>query len=158
MEKYTVATSMPSGKSDPKFGTEYIVKFAENEGTFKLWYKKQPEEGFVQEGTIDGWKFIKAKKEYVAGAAGSVPAAVHSVSKPTYRDNSDGMRKGMAINNAAAYVMATSQELYSPQAWAKRVADYARELYLVSELEPQTQEETPAPVDRTTEAKKVFGV
>lgn len=148
MEKYTVQTVIPTGKNHPTFGTEFHVKFAENEGTFKLWYKEAPQEGKVQYGTIDGWKFKKASKQDLenagitsspAGNAGSASAPARS-SKPAYKDNSDGMRQGMCFNNAAAYVAAISPEPLSPRDWAKAVNSYAQALYLVSELSKEVQE------------------
>lgn len=154
MDKYTIQTVMPTGQVSPMYGTEFHVKFAENEGTFKLWYKTAPTEGQVQEGTIDGWKFKKAKKEWDgnsgnvssnAGGAGSasVPPSTTGTTKyqkPAYKDNSDGMRKGMAINNAATYVNLISPEPLAPKDWAKAVTAYARELYLVSELDSEAVE------------------
>ena len=156
-EKYTIQTVIPTGKSDPMYGTEFHVKFAENEGTFKLWYKTPPTEGQVQEGDIDGWKFKKAKKEWdgnSGGGASSASAPPSTTSKPAYqprvyKDNSDGMRKGMAINNAATYVNAVSPEPLAPKDWAKAVTAYAKELYVVSELEDV------APVPPTEQPKEV---
>ncbi|CAB4182619.1 hypothetical protein UFOVP1439_32 [uncultured Caudovirales phage] len=174
MEKYTIQTVMPTGQVSPMYGTEFHVKFAENEGTFKLWYKTAPAEGQVQEGTIDGWKFKKAKKEWDsnassnAGGAGSASAQSSTTStgnkyqKPTYKDNSDGMRKGMAINNAATYVNLISPEPLAPKDWAKAVTAYARELYLVSELDTEMPAEEPVKEVLVTEVPKsvqeVFGI
>lgn len=145
MEKYTVQAAIPTGKSHPTFGTEYTVKFVENEGNFKLWYKEAPQEGKEQYGTIDGWKFKKASKQDLENSGISSPSATpavgHAPSKPAYRDNSDGMRQGMCFNNAAAYVLAVSPEPLSPNEWAKAVNSYAQALYLVSEL----SKEVPAP-------------
>lgn len=158
IEKYTVQTSMPSGKTHQQYGTEYVVKFVENEGTFKLWYKTQPEPGFVQEGTIDGWKFTKAKKEYTppSGGAGSASAPA-PYKKPAYKDNSDGMRQGMCINNAANFVNALAVPEMDAVAWATMVHTYANELYALGDLTGLptiTAEE----IDHTAPAKKVFGV
>lgn len=164
-EKYTVATSMPTGKSDPTFGVEYMVKFAENEGTFKLWYKTPPVEGFVQEGTIDGWKFTKAKKEYnpggntsQAGAATSESARTPISSKPPYKDNSDGMRQGMCMNNAANYINATNNtKVLKPEEWAELVYNHASALYSLGDLTALpiiTEEE----IDASANVAAVFGV
>lgn len=45
-------------------------------------------------------------------------------------DNSDGMRQGMCINNGAQYVANNYAEL-TPEAYAKKVEAYARELYKI---------------------------
>lgn len=142
MEKYTVESVMPTGKSHETFGTEFHVKFNENQGSFKLWYKNPPTPGQEQYGTINGWKFTKAKREDVpqGGSVSPVtssatPAAEPVAYKSKYKDNSDGMRKGMAINNAATYVNAATPEPLSPEKWAQTVSSYAKALYDVSELE-----------------------
>lgn len=171
-EKYTIQTVIPTGKSDPMYGTEFHVKFAENEGTFKLWYKTPPTEGQVQEGDIDGWKFKKAKKEWDGGSSGgasSASAPAPSGGKPAYqprvyKDNSDGMRQGMCFNNAANYVDSISPKELTPTEWAKAVKAYAQALYLLGDLAaeevvPPTEQVTEVPV---TEAPKtvqeIFGV
>jgi len=164
MEKYTIQTAIPTGKTHQMYGTEFHVKFAENEGTFKLWYKEPPQEGKEQYGTIDGWKFKKASKQDLENAgiqSASTPSATPAAarapySKPAYKDNSDGMRKGMAINNAAAYVLAVSPEPLSPNEWATAVTKYATALYLISELDGTT---LPKPEDKTIQnVKDVFGI
>lgn len=169
-EKYTIQTAIPTGKSDAMYGTEFHVKFAENEGTFKLWYKTPPTEGQVQEGDIDGWKFKKAKKEWNptqsaeshGGASVGTPTAPKG--KPAWRDNSDGMRQGMCFNNAANYVEAISPKELTPTEWAKAVKAYAQALYLLGDLAaeeavPPTEQVTETPI---TEAPKsvqdIFGV
>jgi len=61
-----------------------------------------------------------------------------SVGKPVWtpkKDNSDGMRQGMCINNAANYV----NSLEFPQAltdreWASLVHSYATALYILGDL------------------------
>lgn len=52
------------------------------------------------------------------------------------QDRGDGMRQGMSINNAAAYIIHLSEkgaEQLSAEEWAKKVVDYARALYIRSE-------------------------
>ena len=171
-EKFTIQTVIPTGKSDPMYGTEFHVKFAENEGTFKLWYKTPPTEGQVQEGDIDGWKFKKAKKEWdgnSGGGASSASAPPSTTSKPAYqprvyKDNSDGMRQGMCFNNAANYVEAISPEPLAPADWARAVKAYAQALYLLGDL---AAEEVVPPTEQVTEVtvaeapktvQEIFGV
>ena len=171
-EKYTIQTVIPTGKSDPMYGTEFHVKFAENEGTFKLWYKTPPTEGQVQEGDIDGWKFKKAKKEWdgnSGGSASSASAPPSTTSKSAYqprvyKDNSDGMRQGMCFNNAANYVEAISPEPLAPADWARAVKAYAQALYLLGDL---AAEEVVPPTEQVTEVtvaeapktvQEIFGV
>lgn len=167
MEKYTIEKVSPTGKQSPMYGTEYHVKFVENEGHFKLWYKSAPTEGQVQEGTIDGWKFKKAKKEFNPDNQESTQETT-SAPKPTasrapYKDNSDGMRQGMCFNNASQYVLNVSPEPLAPAEWAKAVNAYAQALYLVSELskEPIEVEAPKTKVVTIAEAPKsvqdVFG-
>ena len=146
------------------YGTEFHVKFAENEGTFKLWYKETPQEGKEQYGTIDGWKFKKASKQDLEqqGIAPSTPTVSSSTSKPyskpAYKDNSDGMRQGMCFNNAAAYVLNVSPEPLSPNEWAKAVNSYAQALYLVSELSKDVPVVTETPLSEAPKSvQEVFG-
>lgn len=164
MEKYTIQTAIPTGKTHQMYGTEFHVKFAENEGTFKLWYKETPQEGKEQYGTIDGWKFKKASKDDLeaSGVKSSSPAtpavARAPYSKPAYKDNSDGMRQGMCFNNAAAYVLAVSPEPLSPNEWAKAVNSYAQALYLVSELSKDVPAVTETPLSEAPKSvQDVFG-
>lgn len=173
-EKYTIQTAIPTGKQSPMYGTEFHVKFAENEGTFKLWYKTPPTEGQVQEGDIDGWKFKKAKKEWDGNSGGDASSASATApstgGKPAYqprvyKDNSDGMRQGMCFNNAANYVEAISPEPLAPAAWAKAVYAYAQALYLLGDLAVEATVVPPAEQPKEvpiTEAPKsvqdIFGV
>lgn len=130
-DKYTITDVMPTGESHEMYGTEFHVKFAESEQPFKLWYKAAPAVGFVQEGTIDGSRFKKAKKDYTRPA--EKPMVAKSIGKPAYKDNSDGQRQGMCINNAANYVAATELTLDSNE-WAAMTHTYARALYTLGDL------------------------
>ncbi len=156
MEKYTVEAAIPTGKSDPKFGTEFHVKFAENEGTFKLWYKNPPTPGMVQEGEIDGWKFKKAKKEWNPttptqdSPRAETPSAPYA--KKVWKDNSDGMRQGMCINNAAASLLAFPEE--DDKTWADRVHARANALYALGDLGQEGEEAG----EVETTAAQIFGV
>lgn len=61
-----------------------------------------------------------------------------STSKPAYKDNSDGMRQGMCINNAANYVAHNHTDadraMLNSDEWAKLVWNYANDLYLLGDL------------------------
>lgn len=135
-EKYHIQKVIPTGKKEIMFGKpteEFHVKFAENEGTFKLWYQKPPVEGQEQWGVIDGWKFKKEKApeppQTSTDSGEFVPRKTRSVLD---KERSDGMRQGMCINNAAEYVKQI--EKLDPKEWAATVHAYAQELYLVSDL------------------------
>ena len=149
-EKYTVQTAMPTGQQSPQFGTEFHVKFAESEQTFKLWYKNPPTQGQEVYGTIDGWKFKKEKKEWnpssnSAPAAQGAPSTQGTSSGFTRsRDNSDGQRQGMCINNAAAFVNNNAPNGIEAKDWAKMVHAYATALYRLGDL---TKEDVVADVD-----------
>lgn len=159
-EKYTIENSMPTGKTHDMYGTEYQVKFHQNEGTFKLWYKQAPTVGQEQEGTIDGWKFTKAKKEYTPAPTGESKSA-EIVQKPkpayagkTFKDNSDGMRQGMCFNNASNYVNAISSGTsLTPKQWSKSVFGYAKELYDLGDLNQEAPKE-----DLMETVQEVFGL
>lgn len=62
------------------------------------------------------------------------------------KDNSDGQRQGMCINNANAYVVANNKNL-SAKEWAQLTHSYAQALYSLGDL---TKEE--APVEDTASA------
>ena len=153
-EKYTIQTAIPTGKTDQMYGTEFHVKFAENEGTFKLWYKSPPTEGQVQEGDIDGWKFKKAKKEWSGNQSQTDSPRAETQSAPfvkkVWKDNSDGMRQGMCFNNASNYVEAISPEPLAPADWARAVKAYAQALYLLGDLAAEEETVVP-PAEQVTE-------
>lgn len=141
MSKYTVKAFAPTGKTDPKFGTEFRVVFNEDAREVSLSRKNPVEVGQEENGTIVDGKYGAYFKidPFVQGAESSAPAGTAPVEQKYVpfkkTDNSDGMRKGMAINNASAFVLATLTEELTPEAWATKVTSYARALYLVSELE-----------------------
>lgn len=128
VETYTVQSAMKTGNKSDKYGEEYYVKFVESEQTFTLWFKKDPS-GEKLEGSIEGSKFVKAKKEYTPGApqTGGQPPR-----KSGY--DGDGQKQGMAINNAAEYVNDHAPELVDPETWAITVIKYAKALYKRSDL------------------------
>lgn len=133
MQVYTVKTTMPTGKTDPKFGTEFYVQFNEDERAFPLWYKEAPAVGKTQEGEIINGKFKKAKKEWKPTAEATDTPTTST--KPAWKDNSDGMRQGMCFNNAANYVntLEFPQPLTDSE-WADTVFAYAQALYRKGDL------------------------
>jgi hypothetical protein len=150
MATFTVSTVMATGKRSATYGVEYYVKFNESEDTFTLWFKKAPEAGQQIDGEIDGSKFKKAKKEWKPDSqnsseqqSGTSPTARRS----TYKDNSDGMRQGMCINNAANYVNALEfPKALTDREWAELVHSYATALYVLGDLKAPITEETVAAV------------
>ena len=159
MSKYTINTVMATGKVDNTYGSEYHVKFAESPDTFKLWYQKEPQQGQVQYGEIDGSKFKKQKPPQQQTDGGTfVPKKTRSVIEA---EKSDGQRQGMCFNNAANFVNGTlnsTGEVVSPEQWAKMVFTHAKALYSLGDLTkdvPETEEQT---VDAPKSVQEVFGV
>lgn len=142
-ETYTVQNVMPTGKSHATYGTEYYVKFVESEDTFTLWFKTVPKAGDKIDGTINGNKFTKKKKEFVSGQTKTGTPA-----KRTYgaiqADRGDGMRQGMCFNNAAQYVSDHSSAIENPEVWAKTVFTYAKALYDLGDLNQESEPQTSA--------------
>lgn len=134
MPKYTIQNVMPTGESHDMYGTEYYVKFAESEETFKLWYKTKPEEGQEVEGDIDGSKFKKAKKEFVSNQTRTGQSAPRQTYSAIQKDKNDGQRQGMCFNNASSYVEAISPSPLPPKQWASAVKEYAQALYNLGDL------------------------
>jgi hypothetical protein len=128
---YTVKSVMPTGKTHDMYGIEFYVQFEEDEKAYPLWFKTPPEIGFQQEGEVVGGKFKKFKKEYNPQTADSSKPA----GKSTYKDNSDGMRQGMCMNNAANYVATLEfPKALTDTEWAKLVYGYANALYVLGDL------------------------
>lgn len=146
-ETYTIQQTMPTGKSHEKFGSEYQVKFVESEQTFALWFKKEPQPNDTIDGEINGNRFKKVRKEWNPDQKPAAPAKQYNNSRE------DGMRQGMAINNAAQYVAAISPEPLKPSEWARAVSQYARALYDASDLNAQ-----PEASQDVKSVKDIFGV
>ena len=130
MGTYTVENVMPTGKVDAKYGTEYMVKYKEDDRVVKVSRKVKPEVGATENGEINETKygayFKKDAVDFKPQAKGE---------KREWKDNSDGMRQGMCFNNATAYV----NTLEFPQAltdreWADIVFSYAKALYEKGDL------------------------
>jgi hypothetical protein len=150
MSTYTVKGTMPTGKSHDQFGTEFYVQFEEMSDTPALWFKKNlPSPGDTLDLKQENGKWKKVKKEWNTHSPSSSEQSSDSSSQPSsrrspYKDNSEGMRVGMCINNAANYV----NSLEFPQAltdaeWAETVVAYAKALFVRSEFH---QEATDQPV------------
>jgi hypothetical protein len=147
-QKYTIQNFMPTGEEHETFGKEYHIKFAEDDGTFKLWYKTEPKEGQVQEGTVEGDRFKKFKQPYSAKTAtpGAAPKKTYGAVE---KDKQDGQRQGMCINNAANFVnrFADKLDAFPADEWAEAVFTYANALYKLGNLGEQlavAQVEAPA--------------
>jgi hypothetical protein len=162
MSTFTVKSTMPTGKSDEKFGSEFYVQFNENEQAFPLWFKKQPEVGQEIEGDVVNGKFKKAKKEWKpqenAGGGNATPA----VGRAPYKDNSDGQRQGMCINNAANYVNTLEfKQALTDTEWATTVFAYAQALYRLGDLSkseiPQNGSEEQVDQTPLENVQAVFG-
>lgn len=131
---YTVKSVMPTGKEHPTYGTEFYVQFEEDEQAYPLWFKAKPEVGQSVDGEVKDGKFKKIKKEYK-------PNEQTNVSKkewtPMRKDNSDGMRQGMCMNNAANYVTSLQfDSALTDSEWAETVFAYAQALYRMGDLKP----------------------
>lgn len=154
---YTIKSVMATGKSSPMYGTEYYVQFNEIGQSFPLWFKTEPAIGHQINGTIEGTKFKKEKKEWNPNGAtpsqASQPTVGSSTPKPAYKDNSDGMRQGMCINNAANYVANSGDEVLSAKGWAETVHAYATALYSLGDLVKTEPED-----DTLESVKDMFGV
>jgi hypothetical protein len=141
--KYTVKSATPTGKVDPKFGTEYIVHFNEDIREVKLSRQKPVELGQEENGQIVDSKF---------GAYFKKDPFVRDVplqdQKPAWKDNSDGQRQGNCLTNAANYVLAISPNPLKPLDWANAVHQYAEALYQTGGLQTALEELT-APVEAT---------
>lgn len=136
-QTYTVKSTMPTGKTNEKFGSEYYVQFNETEQTFPLWFKTAPDIGKEIEGEIVEGKFKKVKKEWKPGEgkSGSNSQNGGSQSRGQYKDNSDGMRQGMCFNNAANFVNnQVFDKIPTAQEWADTVFGYAQALYRKGDL------------------------
>lgn len=159
---YEVQFANPLEGTDSHHNVTYSVKFT-TEADSVLW-KVQPTT-VVQPGTkVFGRietltsqrgkpyrKFTREQQDQQPGTGYSKPAG--SFQKG---GNSDGMRQGMCINNASAYVNATTGEekFVNPTEWAKAVFAYANALYALGDL-GQKQEDTVATteeVDSATDA------
>lgn len=133
---YTVKSVMPTGKEHATYGTEFYVQFNEIEQAYPLWFKKAPEAGTEVEGEVKDGKFKKAKKEWKPNENAGGGSATKGAGRAPYRDNSDGQRQGMCINNAANYVngLEFKKAALTDVEWAETVHSYATALYRLGDL------------------------
>lgn len=135
MPSFTVKNAMTTGKSSPTYGTEYYVQVNEMEDTVPLWLKKAPQPGDPLELENVNGKWKKVKKEWNPSQSAPTTAAPARSPRTPYKDNSDGMRQGMCINNAANYVNALEfPKALTDREWATLVHDYATALYALGDL------------------------
>lgn len=140
MPTYTIKQVKPTGKADTGYGVPYFVQFEEDERAVYAQKKSEPQVGDQWDGDIvadkyNGLRFKKAP--FVPGQASaqaSTPAQASTYTKPAYKDNSDGQRQGMCINNAANFVNALATPDMSDAAWANMVHAYASALYALGDL------------------------
>lgn len=153
MPKYTVRQATATGKTDPKFGIEYIVHFNEDDREVKLSRQKEVEVGQEENGSIVNSKYgaYFKKDPYVPPKETPTTGTTDTpVSKAPYRraDNSDGQRQGMCFNNAANYVNDRSgEEPVDFDTWARTVFAYAQALYRLGNLDAPAPEASPVSVD-----------
>lgn len=163
MQKYTVQNVLKTGKTSPKYGTEFYVKFAESPETVTVWRtdKNTPAEGQEWEGTIEGNKFVK--KPFVSGQteSGAKPKRTFGAIQA---DKNDGQRQGMCINNAANFVngyLLKQDETVTPQEWAEMVHVHAQALYALGNLDGEAQQQTDGTTEEVTDlaadVKNIFG-
>lgn len=164
MSTFTIKSVMPTGKTSQTYGTEFYVQFSEHEQPFPLWFKKEPEIGTTLEGEVVNGKFKKTKKEWKPEQKSeSGGNATPAVGRAPYKDNSDGMRQGMCINNAANYVNGLEfEKALTDVEWARTVFSYANALYRLGDLTkaPEGSQEAPQEnIDQTPleSVQAVFG-
>lgn len=143
MTQLTIRQATPTGKTDPTFGTEYIVNFEGDERDVKLSAKTPPQPGDPKNGQIIDGKYGAYFKKDPYNPSAPTSTATEQKQTPKYvpyakKDNSDGQRQGMCINNAASYIntgVATGRPM-NPDEWASTVHEYATALYQLGDLAP----------------------
>lgn len=127
---YTVEMAIATGKKDEKYGPEYMIKFAEDARPVKMNFKNDtPKAGDTEEGEIIDGKYGAYFKR-----GGSKPAYAGG-EKKEWKDNSDGQRQGMCMNNAASYVNTLAfEKALTDVEWADLVYSYANTLYQKGDL------------------------
>lgn len=140
MTKFTVKAAMSSGKKSPTYGTEYYVQVDEMDDTATLWFKTAPKVGSeIELEQVKGvWK--KVKVPYTPKSQTTDVAKKQWT--PMKKDNSDGMRQGMCINNAANYVNSLEfKKALTDKEWAELVHSYATALYVLGDLKAPAEAE-----------------
>lgn len=148
---------MPTGKNHQTYGIEFYVQFNETPEAFPLWFKSQPDIGTAIDGEIVAGKFKKIKKEYTPQA--EAPAGTPAQAKAPWKDNSDGQRQGMCLNNAANYVATLEfPSALTDVEWAQTVFAYGQALYRLGDLTQAPVGSQAAPADDVpTTVAGVFG-
>ena len=136
MATYTINTALPAGETHDTYGTKYVVKLAELPETFEMWFKKEPAQGDKIDGSVENGRFKKEKKSW----GGTGTSSTNTFKKPfvPQTDKSDGMRQGMCMNNAAAYVQVNATTPLTAVEWAEAVYKYATALYSKGDLKAVT--------------------
>lgn len=152
--KYTVKNATQTGKVDAKFGTEYLVNFNEDDRVVKMSRQKPVEVGQEENGTIVDSKYgaYFKKDPYVQQPSGGVVNPTKKEWTPIKKDNSDGQRQGMCLNNAANFVNNHLGLEVDPKVWAETVHSFATALYNLGDLKEEVKT---APVV-TEEAQSVM--
>jgi hypothetical protein len=136
--QYTIKAVMPSGKVDPKFGQEFYVQFEEMNDSPALWFKSAPETGSQLDLEQVNGRWKKVKKEWNQSHGAPTGQAAPTAAKAPYKDNSDGMRQGMCINNAANYVNTLQfEKALTDREWASLIHSYAQALYQLGDLKSE---------------------
>lgn len=140
MSKYTVKQVKPTGKEDATYGTEYHVQFNEDDRVVTVSRKTEVTVGQEFNGEIKDGKFgAYFKKDPFVPASSAA-----STSKPSFtprKDNSEGMKMGMCINNAANFVNAIATPEMTDTDWANMIHAYASALYTLGDLVATPAEE-----------------
>jgi hypothetical protein len=143
-QEYKLRTFDKGDYTDPH-GNYWCTATFEGLGEPVKWVVKDPtkvHEGQTVYGEIKEMT-SKAGKPYMrfykqqrpdGEPTGNTPSSERSSG---YKDNSDGMRQGMCINNATQFVNVMSERLETPMApeeWAEAVYAHAQALYLKGDL------------------------
>lgn len=138
---------------------DLTIEVGDKKAEARTYSKAVAEVGF--EGEVETYEkndhtYLKQKQR----EGGFTP---RSFGRTPARDNSDGQRQGMCINNAANYINSQSKD-YTPVEWADRVWRYANTLYGLGDLkkESNTSIDTVVEVDDNkpidlSDVEDVFG-
>lgn len=133
-----VSSEMPRTWGENAMKTYYIKTMLEGHPRPVEVGKKKPDAlspGMVIHGEIQPKPQFEADGFKPDASAFQAPGQTSfGASKPAYKDNSDGMRQGMCMNNAAAYVTASTKKELTGDEWATKVYDYANALYNKGDL------------------------
>lgn len=128
-------------------GNEWITAVFEGFGEPVKWVVKDSTKirvGETYQGEIKDWTSTKGKTMPRFYRDNSQGGSSNYQPKREYKDNSDGQRQGMCINNAAEYVKSVATTKLTPNDWALRVHEYADALYSLGDLGVQANNEAEA--------------